>query len=150
MTALDLRWNGIGASGCAALADALALNHTLTSLWVCGNAIGDVGAAALARGLGGNAGLVDLQVRANGIGQEGAVALFRVLQTQPHLQHLNLEANPMGGGASGRALVALLAANVTLRTLNVAKNSYTWGDLNEECAAVSRAIAGNSHVRVIQ
>jgi Ran GTPase-activating protein (RanGAP) involved in mRNA processing and transport len=48
---LNISWNAIGARGANALATAVSMNQTLTSLDVAGNNIGNEGMASFARAL---------------------------------------------------------------------------------------------------
>ena len=57
MTSLDLRWNQIGDAGAAAIANAIAVNASVTYLGLSSNKIGDPGAIAIAKALEVNASL---------------------------------------------------------------------------------------------
>ncbi len=148
LTALDLRWNALGADGIRLVTEALTGCATLTTLYLCGNALGDVGVLALARLLEQNTPLVDLRVRSNNIGSTGAKALFRALKSQPTLQMVDLHGNVMPTDAQlGAELVALIASNQSLTELNVSKQcGWTWGHTDE----INAAIAANPRLRLMQ
>ena len=58
---IDLSWNKLGAAGAAALAPAIAVSASLTSLNLCSNHIGPDGGKALADALRVNASLTSLE-----------------------------------------------------------------------------------------
>ena len=117
---LDISWNKIDYEGATALAEALKVNTTLTTLNISYNNIDDEGATALAAALGkdGNKTLTTLNITYNNIGDEGATALAEALKENKTLTTLDISGNDIGvEGAT--ALAAALKVNKTLITLNI-------------------------------
>ena len=78
LTTLDLGFNDILAGGAAALADAVTVNTTLTALNLRGCSLGDAGAAVLAKAV---TTLTELDLRGNRmIGDPGAAALAEAVK----------------------------------------------------------------------
>ena len=75
MTVLGLGDNNIGDVGATAIANALAVNASLTTLILNENNIRPSGATAIAKALEVNASLTDLRLYHNQIGDAGATAL---------------------------------------------------------------------------
>ena len=73
--------NEIGAQGAAALAKALEVNASITTIDVASNKIGADGAAALAKALEVNASITNINLGDNQIGADGATACL--LYTSP-------------------------------------------------------------------
>jgi Ran GTPase-activating protein (RanGAP) involved in mRNA processing and transport len=71
--------NAIDVAGAKALAEALAVNTTLTSLTLSDNYIGVEGAKALAEALVQNKALAELAIKGNELGDEGVEALATAL-----------------------------------------------------------------------
>ena len=90
LTTLDLQHNKLGAKGAQAVASALRINKTLTTLNLGDNDIGDVGAEALASRLRGNTTLTTLEIQDNEISIDGAEALVRALRGNTTLTTLDL------------------------------------------------------------
>ncbi|GBG24618.1 Leucine-rich repeat serine/threonine-protein kinase 2 [Hondaea fermentalgiana] len=80
----------IGDDGAKALADALAKNSSLQTLWLKDNEIGDDGAKALGDALPKNSSLQTLCLFKNNIGDAGAEALATALESNEILQGLGL------------------------------------------------------------
>ena len=78
---LRLGSNMIGVQGAMAIANALATNHTLTSLDLGVNKIGNLGAQALAHALSTNHTLQELHLERNMIGNTGFLAIMKALDT---------------------------------------------------------------------
>ena len=72
---VKLNNNSIGAEGAKAVADALGVNGSLTSLDLRENEIGDDGAKALGEGLTVNGSLTSLTLYGNDIGEEAKATL---------------------------------------------------------------------------
>ena len=88
-TKLDLSYNMIEAIGVQAIATALQINYTLTTLNLRCNGIGDVGAHAIAISLQVNHTLTDLVLSDNEIGAIGAQDIeiaMEIRQKQNHDQ----------------------------------------------------------------
>jgi Ran GTPase-activating protein (RanGAP) involved in mRNA processing and transport len=118
----------VGDAGAAALADALQVNTTLTSLKLYFNKIGSDGAVALAGALKVNKTLTSFAFDLNIIGDAGGAALADALQFNVALKKLHLEGN--GIGDAGMAAIAnSLRGNTTLTSL------YVDGDIETEAAA---------------
>ena len=60
--------NKIGDAGATAIANAIAVNASLKSLWLTINKIGDAGAAAIANAIAVNASVTSLGLTGNSIG----------------------------------------------------------------------------------
>ena len=88
LTTLDLRYNHIGEVGVQALAEALKINQTLTSLDLTDNQIGAVGAQVLAEALYVNHTLTTLNLTNNEIKKNGFQLLYDV---NNHWQKWNQE-----------------------------------------------------------
>ena len=86
---LDLSCNQIGAEGAAALAEALKVSYTLTTLYLSSNQIGTEETAALAEALKVNCTLKDLDLGYNHIGDEGAAVLAEALEVNCTLTGLS-------------------------------------------------------------
>jgi hypothetical protein len=108
--------NAIGAKGAAALADALKVNKTLSSLNLRQNSIGAKGAAALADALKVNKTLSRLNLPQNSIGPEGTVALANALKVNTTLIKLDVARN-LSGSEGALALANALKVNRTLITV---------------------------------
>ena len=88
MTVLWLSANGISATGAAAIADAIAVNASLKALFLDRNKIGDAGAAAIANAIAVNASLTRLDLGRNEIGDTGAVAISSAIALNDSLTAL--------------------------------------------------------------
>ena len=88
MTALWLGANGISATGAAAIADAIAVNASLKALLLNRNKIGDAGAAAIANAITVNASMKSLDLGCNEIGDTGAAAISSAIALNASLTAL--------------------------------------------------------------
>jgi hypothetical protein len=120
----------MGEGGGRALAEALRLNTTVTSLDLGVNDMGEGG--ALAEILRLNTTLESLNLRENGLGEGGGRALAEALRLTTTLASLNLYYNGLGEGG-GRALAEALRLNAMLTSLNLGAN-----DLRVEVRAALR------------
>lgn len=95
LRSLCLEWNsaGIAAHGLHALADALALNGTLTALDLRNNRIGPDSATAIARIVSANRSITRLDLSWNEIGPAGGRALLRALHANRALTALTVRGN---------------------------------------------------------
>jgi hypothetical protein len=116
LTSINLDYNQIGAEGASALADALKMNRTLKSINLCVNAIGNEGASALADALKVNTAVTTINLRYNRIGNEGALTLADPLKVNTSVTCINLDNNATDGPNRAR-LSALIARNKRLRHL---------------------------------
>ena len=142
---LDLADNVIGATGCAALAQALgAAGSGLRHLVLNNNDLRDAGAVALAHVLETNTTLQHLELDNNAIGKAGVAALGKALQINTEasgLQHLSLQCNPIGSGVI--SLAAALTCNTSLARLQLC---YC-GLGAEEGTALCAALGSNRSLR---
>ena len=129
LTALDLRDNGIGAGGVAALSRVLASSACMVvCLEAGGNAVGAEGAASLSRALERNGTLTELGLRSNGIGAAGAGHLASALRRNVVLTSLDLADNDVANSRGGPlALAQALGTNSTLLRLDLSSNNLTDG-----------------------
>jgi len=97
----------IGDAGAAALAEALKVNKSLTTLDFSQNSIGDAGAAAIAEALNMNKSLTTLYISRNSIGDAGAAAIAEALKVNKSLTTLNVSYNRIGD--AGKAALAASA-----------------------------------------
>ncbi|KJE92764.1 TKL/IRAK protein kinase [Capsaspora owczarzaki ATCC 30864] len=93
LTTLVLSENQIGDAGAQSIAEALKVNTTLTELRLEFNQIGDAGAQAIAEALKVNTKLGTLYLRQNQIGEVGALAIAEALRVNKTLALLYLESN---------------------------------------------------------
>ena len=98
--------NKIGDAGATAIANAIAVNASVTKLYLYDNKIGDEGAKALASALEVNAFVTELSLGFNKIGDQGATAIANAIAVNA--------SNPMDGkrGARGRRRAQLRLGGV--------------------------------------
>ncbi|KAG0341474.1 hypothetical protein BG000_008974, partial [Podila horticola] len=106
--------------GAQALAEALKINLTLTTLNFWNNSIGDNGARALAKALKTNSTLTTLNLAGNSIGDIGALELSEALRTNSTLTTLELQNNPIGDG--GARLLRQVSQAITSPTTSTHKS----------------------------
>jgi Ran GTPase-activating protein (RanGAP) involved in mRNA processing and transport len=104
-----------------ALASALQVNKTLTTLHIGVNNLGAEVGKALATALQVNKTLTTLNLDNNNLGAEGVKALAAALQVNKTLTTLSLYGNNLGAEI-GKALAAALQVNKTLTTLSLYDN----------------------------
>jgi Ran GTPase-activating protein (RanGAP) involved in mRNA processing and transport len=122
---LDFRYNDIGSSGAAAIAEALLVVHNLKYLYMEGNQLGDDGASALAVAIQDpKLPLQELFLGGNQIGPTGAASIAQALVTNTSLQKLYLEGNCIGpdGAASFTSVLEQMGNDATLKHLYVDNN----------------------------
>jgi Ran GTPase-activating protein (RanGAP) involved in mRNA processing and transport len=140
MKLLDLRYNDIGSSGAASIADYLIKNaNNLTHLYLEGNQIGDDGASALAVAIQDpKLPLQELFLGGNQIGPLGASNLAHALVTNTSLQKLYLEGNCIGpeGAAAFTSVLKRMGTDSHLKHLYVDNN----GIGKEETMKLARAL----------
>ena len=133
----------VGDAGAAAIADALKVNTTLTTLHLHHNKIGSDGAAALAGALKVNKTLTGFAFELNFIGDAGGVALADALEFNTSLKRLRLQAN--GIEDAGMAAIAKsLRGNKTLTSLFFHNKIEIEG-----AAALSDALKQNTTLAVL-
>ena len=145
LTTLHLNGNNIGAKGAVALAEALLGNTTLTTLDLYLNSIGSEGAVALSEALLGNTTLRTLLLGRNDIGAECAVALAKALLGNAALMTIDLSFNDIGAEGAA-ALAELLRANKKLTELDVSFNSID----AEDAVALANALKFNTNLRTLR
>ena len=137
---LNLRTNGIGAPGAAAVAEALQLEScSLTSLNLRDNAVMAVGAAALAAALKTNTSLLELDLSENLVKEGGAAAIGEALASaNATLASLNMRYNGLRSGTL--ALSKALVTNRGLTELDLRQNDI--GAL--EVRALAKAVVDSN------
>jgi len=98
VTVLRLNSCGLGEGGGRALAEALRLNTTVTSLNLGWNRLREIGGRALAEALRLSCTLASLDLSDNGLGEGGGRALAEALRFNTPLTSLNLSVNDLGEG----------------------------------------------------
>lgn len=94
---LRMEFNSIGDVGAKAIGDeVLAVNITLTSLYLSSNSVSNAGAAAISQALEANTALSRLSLSSNAIGDNGAAAIFEALKVNTTLKLLSLFGNRIG------------------------------------------------------
>jgi len=122
---LDLRSNGITATGAMSLQGLVVNSQYLLSLNLANNELGNLGTKALARGLQHSSCLLQkLDLSSNQVGEAGAQAVASMLRTNKELIELNLAFNSCNDEGS-QAIACALQRNVTLRLLNLRRNEIT-------------------------
>ncbi|XP_050984919.1 NACHT, LRR and PYD domains-containing protein 12 isoform X3 [Labeo rohita] len=142
---LRLRYCGITAEGCAALASALRSNPLhLRELDLAWNYLKDSGVKLLSAGLENPlCKLQILKLERCAITVEGCAALAFALKSNPHLRQLDLTWNHLGDSG-----VTLLSAGLenSYCKLEILRLSYC-GVTDEGCAALASALRSNPHLR---
>ena len=124
LTQLNLQGNGLTADGCSMFARALETNATVSRLGLQENEIGDGGCEALAAMLRVNTVLSELDVHANGIGADGCEALAQALHSNVSLTWLHLGGNAIPA-AGGVAFFETMAANASLTHITLPSSATT-------------------------
>jgi Ran GTPase-activating protein (RanGAP) involved in mRNA processing and transport len=117
VTSLDFGGKFVGDACARVLAASLKVNTTLTSLEISDSSVGDAGAGALAEVLQANTTLTSLHLYGNSVGVVGATALAQALEVNGTLTTLDLMNNSINA-AGARALAGALKVNTTLTSLN--------------------------------
>ncbi len=122
-TELDCRWNGIGAVGAEAIAEALKGGANITALNLRGNGIGAAGAEAIAEAFkeGANK-ITTLDLGVNGIGAAGAKAIAAALEEGTNITTLNLGGNDIGAAGAEAIIEALKEGANKITTLDLSVN----------------------------
>ena len=152
---LNLRENKIGSGGAIAMGNCLKQNTTVQYLYISTNEIDVDGARSLADGLKENSTLRELRLSSNIFSADGTIAIFAALKVNKTLNtlgmdesgKLDVDAIALIGDAlqqnhdlaslslsrnqideeGGRALLAALKRNDTLKTINLAGNDLSDG-----------------------
>ena len=127
MTELNIKGNDIGKDGAVAVAKALEVNASLTSIDLSRNVLQNDGAVAVANALRVNRSIKTLDLGYNGIGSEGAVALGKAINVNASMKKLNVLRNSIG--AEG-AQELVDAAPQQLQTLCGLEEGQTQADLS--------------------
>jgi hypothetical protein len=80
ITSINLSYNNVDVDGAKALADALKVNSTITSIDLSDNNVGDDGAKALADAIKVNSTITSINLRYSDVGDDGAKALADALK----------------------------------------------------------------------
>jgi hypothetical protein len=119
---------GLGDEDAAALADALNVNTSVTTIWLDGNLISNEGAAVLADALNVNSSVTFINLEDNQIGNEGALALADALKVNISVTLINLGGNQLGDkGAT--ALANALKSNTSVTTTRIDGNQINESNL---------------------
>jgi len=121
--------NQIGASGGAAIGDALKINKSIQRLFLNCNQIEGTAAVKLGDGLKNNKSVEELILSDNEIDDEGAIALAEALKTNTTLKRFNIDVNAIGD-RGGKALAEAFKENDTLEDVLLEDNP--WGDQVKE------------------
>ena len=125
------------AEGITAIAEALKVTGSLTSLNLWNNKIGDEGAAAIAKGLSNNGSLTEINLKNNSLGQEGWCVIFDALRDSPQSKISKWDLCNQGINPSiAKSLAAYVAVTGSLTKLDLKYNS-----LDESAKAALRAAA---------
>nr|XP_042139250.1 NLR family CARD domain-containing protein 3 [Peromyscus maniculatus bairdii] len=135
---ISLRGNSIGPQGAKALADALKINRTLTSLSLQNNVIKDGGVVCMAEALVSNQTISILQLQKNLIGPVGAQQMADALKQNRSLKELMFSSNTIGDGGA-MALAEALKVNQGLENLDLQSNAVS----NAGVAVLMRALCVN-------
>ena len=128
----------------AALSQALAVNTSLTTLYLSGNSLRADGATSLSQALAVNTSLTTLDLLYNTIGAEGATSLSQALAVNTSLTTLNLHHNSIGDAAA-TSLTQALAVNTSLATLDLSWNSIS----DAGATSLSQALAVNTSLTTL-
>eukprot|EP00316_Scyphosphaera_apsteinii_P001621 CAMPEP_0119324834 /NCGR_PEP_ID=MMETSP1333-20130426/64310_1 /TAXON_ID=418940 /ORGANISM="Scyphosphaera apsteinii, Strain RCC1455" /LENGTH=294 /DNA_ID=CAMNT_0007332639 /DNA_START=150 /DNA_END=1034 /DNA_ORIENTATION=- len=105
---LDIGWNGVGARGARALAEALRMNPELTDLSLSWNAVKDRGAKALGDALSYNHKLTTLNLDHNAIKDAGAAAIAKGLKDNSVMRNVEIAHNGVSLAMQQKVREALL------------------------------------------
>jgi len=111
VTSINLQEATIGDAGCKALADALKVNATVSSINLARNDIGDDGAKELAEALKINRSVTEISLTRNNIGDEGAQALAEAIAINSSIVKVDLSFNSRIGEVGAQALEEVRQAN---------------------------------------
>ncbi|CAK4504943.1 unnamed protein product [Aphanomyces euteiches] len=135
LKALYLGTNNLGSTGMMYLADALAVNSTLEELMLSQNQIKSTGIQYLVDAFASSSMLQlhTLEIGFNDIDASGVIALADVLRSSPNrLENLYLDNNPVGD-AGAAALGHCMAANSTLRVVDLSYAHLSLLGLRDLC-----------------
>ena len=96
------------------LARLIAVNATVTELYLEGNSIGNTGAAAIANAIAVNASVTELSLGFNKIGDQAATAIANAIAVNAVLKELELYGNEIGA-AGAIAIAESLKFNASLK-----------------------------------
>ncbi|KAL0251408.1 hypothetical protein GEMRC1_001396 [Eukaryota sp. GEM-RC1] len=144
VTSIDVGYNSIGDNGARVLANALKVNSTITSLDLGHNSIGDIGARVLANALNVNATITSFDLGHNWITDIGVRALANALKVNSTITNFDLGHNPIGDKGA-RALANALKVNAKIKSINLGRNNI--GDTGAR--ALTDALRVNTSVTSI-
>ncbi len=116
MRCVDLLGNNIGSAGARAIAKALGINNTITSVDLGENNIGSAGAVAIAKALEFNNTITSVDLGSNEIGDEGAVAIAKALEFNNTITSVDLGGNSIGDEGAV-AIAEALKVNKTITSV---------------------------------
>ena len=134
----------IGDAGAIVLGEALTMNRTVATLWLCGNQITKSGARAISNMLLYNTSIERLSLANNQAGSQGAEAIAESLTRNKKLTALNLSCNFVTDPGAV-ALGAALKVNTGLRYLFLASN-----EISDEGSKALAFGVRDSKLRVLQ
>jgi hypothetical protein len=146
---LKLGTNKFGAEGLAALAEALQLNQTITSLDLQSNAIGSAGAATLANTFEVNTTVTNISLSTNEIGPEGAAALSKALEVNKAITEIDLSFNSIGADRSFNYIDEGIAALAKVLEINAVITTVLLRNCRigpEGAATLAKALRANSTI----
>ena len=142
LKSLWLGGNNIDPEGIKHLANALKVNNTLQILHLYNNNIGDEEAKYIADMLDANETLQQLWLHSNNIGIEGVKHLAAALKKNNTLEKLHLGSNNIGDEGA-KYIADMLVVNKTLQEIGL--NSNNIGDKGAESIAASLAVNMGLH-----
>ncbi|XP_068699975.1 NLR family CARD domain-containing protein 3-like isoform X2 [Montipora foliosa] len=144
LTSLYLSGNSICADGATLLSEALSVNKHLSTLQLCRDCIGRAGAISFSKVLAETTSLTSLHLSWSSIGDEGATSLSQSLAVNTSLTTLYLSGNSIGADGA-TSLSQALSVNTSLTTLELSRNSI--GD--EGATSLSQSLAVNTSLTTL-
>uniref|UniRef100_A0A061SAY4 Leucine-rich repeat-containing protein loc400891-like n=1 Tax=Tetraselmis sp. GSL018 TaxID=582737 RepID=A0A061SAY4_9CHLO len=119
---MHLTHYGMGYKGLCALASALKVNRTVSTLRLGDNHLGPEAAVKLVEAISGNNSITELDLSRNRIGHEGCKAIAKLLAPKAsEIRHLNLSNNKLLD-RDAVALCEVLSNNTTMQELDMSSN----------------------------
>lgn len=117
LTSLNMRWNFVQAEGISILAPSLATNTALRTLNVARNFLGDEGVSTLTKALVDNTTLTSLALGSNQITSKGAKAVAKLLKKGSPLKILDMSENALQ--APGFEVLAQALINSSVQAIDL-------------------------------
>ncbi|KAL0244701.1 hypothetical protein GEMRC1_008783 [Eukaryota sp. GEM-RC1] len=126
VTTVNLWHNSIGAEGARVLADMLKVNNSVSSIHLGGTSIGDEGVKALVEALKVNTVVTSIDLWDNSIGDEGACSIADALKINTTVTSVDLKFNSIGDdGAKALADVLEIQRKVKILGITEIENSVS-------------------------